>query len=173
MVNKMKEAIGRLKNTSIMILTALIYYNMYLSKKVYFGSGIFALNSKQANILKKIYEPVILRKMGLSEKFPRSVLYLRKSALGVELMSPDTIVSSLALKLYAGHNRYKSELSKIIRINEENARLYYGYSSSVLNTKRELKPKVVIWSDEVQEILSSRELTFINYQNKRKWISQN
>ena len=51
MVNKMKEAIGRLKNTSIMIATASMYYNMYLSKKVYFGSGIFALNSKQVNIL--------------------------------------------------------------------------------------------------------------------------
>ena len=144
MVNNMKEAIGRLKNTSIMISTAPMYYNIYLSKKVYFGCGIFALNLKQVNILKKIYEPVILRKMGLSEKFPRSVLYSRKSALGVGLMSPDTIISSLALKLYTGHNRYKSELSKIIRINEENARFYYGYSSSILNTKRELKPKVVI-----------------------------
>ena len=106
--------------------------------------------------------------MGISEKFPRLVLYSRKSALGVGLMSPNTIVSSLALKLYAGHNRYKSKLLKIIRINEENTRLYYGYSSSVLNTKRELKPKVVTWSDEVQEMLSIRELTFINCQNERK-----
>ena len=59
-------------------------------------------------------EPVILRKMGLSEKFSRSVLCSRKSALRVELMSPSTIVSTLALKLHVGNNRYKSKLSRII-----------------------------------------------------------
>ena len=111
--------------------------------------------------------------MELSEKFPRLVLCSRKSILGVGLMSPSTIASSLALKLYVGHNRYKSELSKIMRINEENARLYYGYSSNVLNVKRELKPKIVIWSDEMQETLSRRELKFVNCVNERKWISQN
>ena len=68
-VNKIKEAIGRLKNAAIMISTASMHYNMHLSKKEYFRSGIFSLNSKQENILKKTCEPVILRKMGLSKKF--------------------------------------------------------------------------------------------------------
>ena len=75
--------------------------------------------------------------MGLSEKLPRSVLYVRKLSLGVGLMSPITIIDMLALKLYAGYNRIESDVSKIIKINEENARLQYRYSTSVLETNRE------------------------------------
>jgi len=78
MVNKMKEVIWKLKNTTIVILTALLYYNMYLIKKLYFGCGIFTINEIQEKILKKIYESVLLHKMGLSEKFPRDILYARK-----------------------------------------------------------------------------------------------
>ena len=66
MVNKMKEAIGRLKNTEIIVSTASMYYNIYLSKKVYYRSGIFYITDQQEDILKKIYKPVILRKMELS-----------------------------------------------------------------------------------------------------------
>ena len=111
--------------------------------------------------------------MGLSENFPRLMLYSRKTALGVELMSPNTIISVLALKLYLGHNRSKSELSKVININEENARLFYGYSGHVLNVELENKPKVVIWSDEIQHMLSSRKLNIVNRTNERKWMSKN
>ena len=172
-VNKMKEVIGKLKNAVVMVSTASMYYNMYLYKKVYFGSRVLSLNQKQEDILKKIYEPVILKKMGLSEKFPRLMLYSRKTALGVGLMSPNTIISTLALKLYLGHNRSKSELSKVININEENARLFYGYSGHVLNMELENKPKVVTWSDEIQQMLCSRELKIVNRTNERKWMSKN
>jgi len=151
-----------------MVSTASMHYNMYLCKKVYFGSGVLSLNQKQEDILKKIYEPVILKKMGLSEKFPRLMLYSRKTALGVGLMSPNTIISTLALKLYLGHNRSKSELSKVININEENARLFYGYSGHILNVELENKPNVITWSDEIQHMLSSRELKIVNRTNERK-----
>ena len=103
MVNKMKDAIDALKNTTIAISTASMYYNMYLIKKVYYGGGIFSLNKRQETILMNIYESVILTKMGLSVKFPRRVLYARKTALGVGLMAPSTIMSMLALKLYLSH----------------------------------------------------------------------
>jgi hypothetical protein len=173
MVNKMKEAIGRLKQTEIVVSTAAMYYNMYLSKKVYFGCGIVALTEPQEEILKKIYEPVLLRKMGLSEKFPRSVLYSRKSALGVGLMSPTTIISSLALKMYIGHNRYRSELSKVIRINEENARCFYGYSESMININCQYWPEKMIWSDEIKDKLTKRDLMLHNCVNERSWVSKN
>jgi len=156
-----------------MVSTASMYYNMYLCKKVYFGSGVFSLSKKQEEILKKIYEPVVLKKLGLSEKFPRSILYSRKTALGVGLMAPNTIMSILALKLYVGHNRIKSEISKMIRINEENSRLFYGYSGHVLDVELKNKPKVVTWSDEVQNMLSSRGLKIVNRINERKWMSKN
>jgi len=99
MVNKMRDAIGALKQTTLAVSTASMYYNMYLIKKVYYGSGIYVINKRQEKILKSIYESVILNKMGLSIKFPRKVLYARKSALGVGLMAPRTIMSILALKL--------------------------------------------------------------------------
>ena len=82
----------------------------------------------------KISEIVLLVKLGLSEKFPRRIIYTRKSALGVGLLKPSTIVSFLALKLYLGHKRKSDRMSKIISINKENAFLQYGYSSNVLES---------------------------------------
>ena len=173
MVNKMKDAISKLKHTEIFVSTASMYYNMYLCKKVFYGSGIVSINKHQEEILRKIYEPVLLKKMGLSEKFPRTVLYSRKTSLGVGLMTPNTIMSSLALKLYVGHKRYKSELATIIRINEENARVFYGYSKSIMEVERRYKPEKIIWSDEIQDILGKRNLQMINCVQEKKWISKN
>ena len=111
--------------------------------------------------------------MELSEKLPRSVLYARKLSLGVGLMSLTIIMDVLALKLYAGHNRVESEVLKMIKINKENARLQYGYSTSVLETNREWKPNIITQSDEIQEMLSRRNLKFINRLNEKKRITSN
>ena len=80
----------------------------------------------------------------MSEKFPRKVLYSRKTSLGVELLAPRMIVDILALKLYVGHQRAESRVAKIIQINEDNVRLFYGYSKSVIEMERKSKPKNVI-----------------------------
>jgi hypothetical protein len=173
MVKKMKEAIGKLNKTEMITSTASLYYNMYLIKKVYFGCGIITITEQQEEILKKIYEPVILRKMGLSEKFPRAVLYSRQTALGVGLMSPKTIIDSLALKLYVGHQRYRSELSKMIRINEENARYFYGYSRQLADIEDNYWPETTTWSDEIYKALADRNLKIINCVNERENVSKN
>ena len=47
---------------------------MYMVKSVYFGVGITELSTKQCNILKKIYETPIVRKLGLGAKFLRKLL---------------------------------------------------------------------------------------------------
>jgi len=75
--------------------------------------------------------------MGLSQKFLRKALYARKSALGVGLMSPSMILNILALKLYVSHKRGETEVSKMIRINEENISLYYGFSKSAIDPSLE------------------------------------
>jgi len=173
MVNKMKDAIGSLKNTNIAVLTASMYYNMYLIKKVYYGGGIFTLNDRQEKILKTIYESVILNKLGLSVKFPRKVLYARKSALGVGLMAPRTIMSVLALKLYLSHQRGETRISRLININEDNARLYYGFAASIIDSKLEWNPGKCSWSDEIRLMLRSRNLEIINRINETKWITKN
>ena len=116
---------------------------------------------------------MILRKLNLSERFPRKVLYMRNSALGVGLMAPRTIVDVLALKLYVGHQRARSKVAKIIQINEDNARMSYGYSASIIETSRKWKPNNVIWSDEIQEMLNRRQLKVMNRANEPKWITKN
>jgi len=53
----------------------------------------------------RIYELTILQKLRLSKKFPRRILYIKKSALDIRIMKPLTIVDTLALKLYIGYKR--------------------------------------------------------------------
>jgi len=43
------------------------------------------------------------------------------------------------LKLYLGYKRYDNRILKIIKINEENVAVQYGYSSKVIKTLRKFK----------------------------------
>ena len=71
---------------------------MCLINKVYFGCGVSMITPKQEEILMKMHEPVMLRKMGFSVNFPRKIVHAQKSALGIGLMKPSTIMAILALK---------------------------------------------------------------------------
>ena len=173
MIEKMKEATYKLRNVEIAAPIAYLYYNAYMIKKVYFGCGILSLSEKEEQELKRIYEPTLLRKMRLSEKFPRNILYARKTALGVGLLSPRTIIDTLSLKLYLGHQRMNSKVSEIMQINEDNARVSYGYSKGVLETDRKIKPNQITWSDEIQVKLNRRSLKIENRRNEPEWISKN
>ena len=99
MKDKIMEAMSKLKNNSITISNTYIFYNMYQIKTVYFGYGIFRLLPQQEQILMKIRKTVLLVKLGLSEKFPRRIIYTKISALGVGLLKLSTIVLFLALHL--------------------------------------------------------------------------
>ena len=61
----------------------------------------------------------------------------------------------------------------MIQINEENARISYDCSASVIETERKFKPNNVTWSDETQEKLQRRQLKIINKTNKAKWFTKN
>jgi len=173
MVGKLKEAVRKLKNTEMITTTASMYYNAYLITNVYYGYGILNITSKQEEILKKIYEPIILQKLQLSIKFPRKILYARKSALGVGLMAPSTIIDSLALKAYVSHQRGESNISKIIQILEQNVWLQYGYYMLVMETPKRMKPKQLIWSDKVQHKLEKWQIMLINRLNEKDRITRN
>ena len=58
-------------------------------------------------------------KLGLSKKFPRDVLYSRKSALGVGIIKPSTIIDTLKAKLYLGNVRRGGVTSNAIKLHEE------------------------------------------------------
>ena len=60
----------------------------------------------------RISELTLLKKLELSEKFPRNILYTKKSQLGVGIMKPSTIITVLALKLYLGYRRNEDEIAQ-------------------------------------------------------------
>ena len=119
MRKKINDSIIKLKNMDINSYQASVYYNIYLIKTVYFGCGIIELNDKQERELKRIYKEPILNKLGFSKKFPRNVLYARKSALGIGLMEPNTIIAMLKLKLYVGSKRGRGNSWESVKVQEE------------------------------------------------------
>jgi len=66
----------------------------------------------------KIYELVILKKLRLSEKFPRSILCAWKLALGIGIIKLSTIIAIIVFKLYLEHKRLQMKVSKIITVNK-------------------------------------------------------
>ena len=114
-----------------------MHYNMCLIKKVHYSEGIFTTNKRQETVLKNTCESFILNKIGLSEKFPRKVLHERKSALEVGLIAPIAIMNVLALKLHVSHNRGETRVLKIIKINENNTKLHYGFAAGTVESHLE------------------------------------
>ena len=111
------------------------------------------LTPKQEKILQDISEKTILRKLGLSEKFLREVLYSRKSALGICLIKLSTIIVILALKLCIGYKRTSNRISNILQINKEQAEWKYGYNENILNMLSKYKFEQTTWNNEIGEIL--------------------
>jgi len=118
----------------------------------------------QEKELMKISEPILLKKMGLSINFPRKLLYARKSALGVGLIKPSTMILILSMRLYAGHVRAGDRISNIIRINKENAMFQNAYSSNVLKAPERDDKEVATWSEEIGWELQKRGIEIINNQ---------
>ena len=100
--------------------------------------------------MKNVYELVISNKLGLSVKFPRRVLCARESTLGVGLMAPRTTISMLALKLHLSHQRGEIRVSRLINVNEDNARLHYGFSASNIDSKLEWNLAKCTQSNEIR-----------------------
>ena len=92
---------------------------MYMIKSIFFGCRVIELNLREEEELKRIYEELILIKLGLGRKFPRIVLYKRTSALGIGLMKPSTIIAILKLKSYIGNKQKQGNATKSINIQEE------------------------------------------------------
>ena len=162
MKEKMCVAMSKLRSTPLSIGNACVFFNVCLITQVFFGCGIIILNDKQEEILMKIMECTLLKKLGLSERFPRKILYSLKSQLGVGIMKPSTIIAMLALKLYAGHKRQEDVVSKKMVINERNIAWQHGYSKGILEISRDHKPKKVMWSDDVSCMMQKRDIKIVN-----------
>ena len=53
-------------------------------------------------------------KLGLSRNFPRSVLYSRKSTLGIGIMTLSTIIAVLKAKLYVGNVKAEGNTAQVV-----------------------------------------------------------
>ena len=131
MKRKLQISITKLVNTDINPYQAALYYNAYMIKSVYFGCGIVDLSEKQEIALQQIYKEPLLVKLGLSRKFPRDVLYSRKSALGIGIMKPSTIIDTLKAKLYLGNVRRAGVAHSAIRLQEEYLAIEAGRGVSI------------------------------------------
>ena len=75
-----------------------MYFNIYMLKSVFFRCGLVSLSEMEEDEMKRTCENPTLKKLGLSAKLPREVIYMRKTALGLKLMEPNTVLSILMLK---------------------------------------------------------------------------
>jgi hypothetical protein len=160
MRKKMHESIVKIMNMDVNSYQASIFFNIYLIKTVYFGCGIVVLNEKQERELKRIYEEPILNKLGFSKKFPRDVLYARKSALGIGLMEPNTIIAMLKLKLYIGSKRGRGNSWESVKTQEECLMIEAGRNVP-LGQNPEKRYWKATWIDEVSDELWKRQIKLI------------
>ena len=77
-------------------------------------------------------------KLGLGKTFSRILLCIRKDALGVGLIEPQTAIDLLASKLCTGNQRTNNQLGKIIKIHEEK-----GYWASGAPVQKQIKFQVI------------------------------
>ena len=68
----------------------------------------------------------MIRKLGLGYKFPRKLLHVQETSLGVGLIAPNTVIDTLATKLWVGNKRLNGKLSNVIKVNEENSYIDSG-----------------------------------------------
>ena len=83
-----------------------------------FGCGIVKFNENQIKELKIIYEIIMIRKLGLGDNFPRKLLHVHKTRLGVGLIESNPFIDILALRLCVGNNMLQGDVSKTIEVHK-------------------------------------------------------
>ena len=94
----MKDSTKKVIDTSMKLYQAHIYFNMYIVKSMFFGTGNFKLTLKQEEELKSIYEPITLNKLGLSKTFLSKLLYINKISIRLRLLQLKTVMAILLIK---------------------------------------------------------------------------
>ena len=73
-----------------------------------------------------------MKKLGLSTKFPKHMLYARKSVGRLRLLQPKTILAIMAMKQYITDNRTNNNIAKTIKIAEDQIHAITGYSKRLI-----------------------------------------
>ena len=161
MRRKLNESVRKLMNSELKTWQVHIYFNIYLVKSVFFGCGIVELNERELHEMERICEKPILRKLHLSEKFPRRMMCVDKKSLGLGLMRPKTIMSMLKLKQCFGNMRLLNNASDMIKTNSENEQILSGRSKNIHEIKCEERWWPHTWIDEVKKSCEERDIDVI------------
>jgi len=172
MRSKLTKSITKLMNLDINSYQASVYYHIYMIKEVFFGCGIVDLHPREEQELKRIYEAPLLQKLGLSKKFPRAVMYARKSALGLGIMAPSTILALLKLKLYIGNKRINGNAGEAINAQEEFLKIEAGRRVNLGEDPSNRYWKTT-WIDEVGDELWKRNIKLVSPEDEEGGISKN
>ena len=156
MRKKLEVSITKFMNMDINAYQAAIYFNTYMTKSVYFGCGIVKLTSKEDQELRRIYEAPMLTKLGFSRTFPWHTLYSRRSALGIGLMKPNTIIEMMKLKLYLGNKRKVGNANEAIIAQEDMRNIEAGRNVQMGEDPQKRYWKET-WIDEVSDLLWYRK----------------
>lgn len=162
MRRKLIESIKKLMRTELTSHQVHVYFNIYMLKSVFFGCGVVSLIKREENEMKRTCETPMLKKLGLSTKLPREVMYVRKTALGLGLIEPCTVLSILTLKQYFGHMRMGSDTSNITKANEELLQLENGRSKHHMDIRQSEKYWTRTWIDEASDQCNKRTIQIQN-----------
>ena len=89
----------------------------------------------------------MIRKLGLGDNFPRKLLCVQKSYLGIGLIEPNTEIDMLAIKLCIGNKILQGKVYKLIAVQEE---LGFAYSGLTERDENQMQEKCTGTKD-VQE----------------------
>ena len=143
-------------NIDINSYQAAMYFNVYMIKSVYFRCRMVNMNQQQEKELQRICKEPILIKLGLSRKFPRTVLCSRKSVLGVGLMLPSALIATLKLKLCIRNKRAENRIATLLSINEELQFIKNRINKTPIKVEIEQRYLIIIQIDNITKILSKR-----------------
>jgi len=173
MINKMRLTITKLNNINIIPQLTYIVYNAYMIKSIYFGCSIMKLINQQDAILMKIYKLMLLWKLRLSMKFPRIILYTRKTVIGIGIMKPSTVIDTLVLKLYVGYKRQKSRIAMLIKANEEIQFTQNRFTTHSILISENERFWTNTWSDQIVQIIEQQQLKLMNIEEVGEQVTSN
>ena len=127
MRGRMYEAMAKLNSIVIKPQLVYLYFNAYLIKKVFFRYRIVKLHKEQTRILQKMYEKIIIKKLGVGENFPQVVLYSKRNTVGYGLVKLETVLAMLLMKLHIGNMRANTRNKELICSNKEAVMVEYRY----------------------------------------------
>lgn len=100
--------------------------------------------------------------MGLSIKFPRTVLYVSTMAMGLGLLKPSTIIEQLQLKELIGHTRFNTDTHQLVSILHEKLQFHCGFSLSISNIPDKSIYWERTWLNHAYSSLRMRKITLAN-----------